>query len=282
MFRKKTLALLLLLCWIPLQYLQAGENAFFSCDAVINPTKSLEIERLQADPALEDLLLITEEVVSLFASADRQQLIALLQKGDYESATRLAGFSTKDVQRLEERLAEAREELLGRHPELLDFMPRRVSPSTTQAAISILERLPIADHDGEPIIVPFSSPLVDMPRGHDGNSDSSSRGVRLKWGSPQTGPGLTPPPSFGGPGPCWGPDCKPGPMPEPPPEDDQIPPDVGDGVSCAWVPYIASLVGCAFVGAAASGATTPLGGIVAYGACGIVALCQFCNDPICD
>lgn len=282
MFRKKTLALLLLLllCWIPLQYLQAGENAFFSCDAVINPTKSLDIERLQADPALEDLLLITEEVVSLFASADRQQLIALLQKDDYESATRLAGFSTKDVQRLEERLAEAREELLGRHPELLDFMPRRVSPSTTQAAISILERLPIADHDGEPIIVPFSSPLVDMPRGHDGNSDSSSRGVRLKWGSPQTGPGLTPPPSFGGPGPCWAPDCKPGPMPEQPREDEMV--DEVDGGDCRWGPYTAHLVTC-LLGSAATIPYIGGGSLILYGACSIVALCTWCEgDKICD
>ena len=272
MFRNKTLALLLLLCWIPLQYLQAGENAFFSCDAVINPTKSLDIERLQADPALEDLLLITEEVVSLFASADRQQLIALLQKGDYESAARLAGFSTKDVQRLEERLAEAREELLGRHPELLDFMPRRASPSTMQDAISILERLPIADHDGEPIIVPFSSPLVDMPRAHHGNSDSSSKGVRLKWGSPPTGPGLTPPPSFGGPGPCWDGDCPP--TPTPPREDEEIP-DTDSG--CAWVLLTATLVGCG-IGATAAGPFAPW----AYSACAAIGVCSFCEGGIYD
>lgn len=280
MSRYKILATASLLCWLPAQNLAALESDFLSCDSVTDHSIGLDLENMANDPAFSELLLITEEIFSMFASTDRQELIKFLRKGDHESAALLAGLSEPDLHRLEISLDTARQAILDRYPGLLELMPKRLtSANWEETAIAMLERLPRSTHEGEPTIIPFGSMAQAMRRAISQDAKNTLPSSQLLW-MPPTQPGLKPPPD-GGFGPCpgggFGGDCPPVPdLPAPPEEDDQIPPDGnGDGeVDCAWGPYLGNLALCA--------ATGPK----LYWLCAGLAVCSWCEggwvDNACD
>jgi hypothetical protein len=201
------------------------------------------------------------------ASANAGDLIDAIQSDDPAAIGNALGVPVGVLIDYELRLTKALDNLLAEFPEMALLMSRRPQLPTIQEATERLRATAELSATSAP-------ETFALPNGLGSSSKFKRRSSSLHFipfPVPDPGDGDTDP----GDGDTDAPPLPP--MTEPPP--DQV--ESADQVSCAYLPYIASLVTCGLGGSALAASSFGTGSL-AFFACASVAYCQFCEGGVVD
>ena len=219
--------------------------------------------RLRSNEHAQEMERIAREIGYLIAAADTEELIDGIRSNDPEAIGSALGVPARVLIDYELRLMAAVDNFLVEFPEMALLMPKRPRVPDIREATKSLRAM--ANRSSTSIFEELTPPSEFRQPSEPKRRSSNVQ--FLPFPDPGDGDDDSPP--------------LPPPTIEPPPDQT----DPGDQVSCAYLPYIASLLTCG-IGAGALGASSFGTGSLAYFACAAVAYCQFCEggeaDDVCD